>query len=90
MSARTEDAVARVRILAARGVKEEDLLEHIASSLGRELSQLTLMAVLRQAFGVPLLVLRESAAWWIGLDQPGCDVSSQDVADVLRRYVGCW
>lgn len=86
LSPQIEDAVARVRILAARGIPEEDLLEHIASSLGRNLSPLAFMTVLREAFGVPLLALRESAEGWVGLDRPGADASSQEVAEVLHAH----
>lgn len=87
MSVRTEDAVQRIRVLADRGLQEEDLIEHVASSLGRELSPLTFIAVLGEAFGIPLMVLRDRAEGWIGLDQPGCTTSTGEVAAVLRDYI---
>lgn len=87
MSARTEDAVVRVRALAARRISVDGLLEHIASSLGRELSPLTLMAVLKEAFGVPLPILRDGVEGWIGLGRPGCETATDEVAKVLHPYI---
>lgn len=87
MSVRVEDAVVRVRALAARGVPVDGLLEHIASSLGRELSPLTLMAVLMEAFGVPLSILRDGVEGWKGLGRPGCDAATDEVAKVLHPYI---
>lgn len=87
MSARTEDAVVRVRTLAARGMPVDGLLEHIVSSLGRELSPLALMAVLMEAFGVPLVVLREAVEGWIGLERPGWETPTDEVAKALRPYI---
>lgn len=84
MSARSENAVARVRALASRGMPEDALLEHVVSSLGRELSPLSFMAVLREAFDIPLLVLRDRAEGWEGLGQPGCLIPTQVVADLNK------
>lgn len=86
MSARTEDAVARVRVLASRGMPEEALLEHVVSSLGRELSPLTFIAVLREAFDIPLLVLRDRAEGWEGLGQPGCLIPTHVVTDLIQEF----
>jgi hypothetical protein len=86
-SQRTDDAVERLRTLAARGLATEDLMEHLVSCLGRELSPLSFMAVLRRAFRIPLTVLRDAAEGWVGCGRVGCDTSTEVVAEALNPYV---
>ena len=87
MSSRVDRTVQRLQSLALRGMGTEDLLEHIVSSLGEELSPLTLMACLRYAFGVPLLDLRDRVEGWQGLNRPGCDVPTREVVAALDPFI---
>lgn len=87
MSSRVDWTVQRLRTLAARGVMAEDLLEHIVSCLGDELSPLTFMACLSGAFDVPLFDLRDKVEGWQGLDRAGCDVPTSEVVAALDPFV---
>lgn len=87
MSSRVDWTVQRLQTLALRGVVAEDLLEHIVSSLGDELSPLTVMASLRGAFDVPLFDLRDKVEGWQGLDRAGCDVPTSEVVAALDPFV---
>ena len=87
MSERREITVSRLRDLALRGAGVEEVLEHIVSGLGPELSPLTLMAVLMEAFGIPLEVLRDGVEGWERIDREECDIPTEVVVGVLAPYV---
>jgi hypothetical protein len=90
MSARVETAANRLRYLAQEGLSSEQLLEHAVSSLGDELTPFTFIACLREAFGVPLFVLRDKVECWAGLGLPGCDVPTSAVVEALEPFVAAF
>jgi len=51
------------------------------------LAPLTFIAALREAFGVPLVVLRDAAEGWAGLNRAGCDIPTDVVVGVLAPYI---
>jgi hypothetical protein len=87
MSARVEFAASRLRYLAQHGLTSEELLEHVVSCLGNELTPFAFIATLREAFGISVFVLRDQVECWVGLGLPGCDTPTSDVVSALDPFV---
>ena len=90
MSSRVDWSVQRLQMLALKGLATDELLEHLVSCLGDELSPLTFMAGLRGAFDVPLFRLRDQAEGWVGLNRPGCDLSTAEAVKSLKPFVSSY
>lgn len=81
-----EQCASAARVAALQGAGVEEILEQIVMCLGESLRPIAFIAVLREAFGVPVQTLRDLENWE-RLHASG-DMTTPEVVALLRPWIG--